>query len=65
MAIAMMITVCALFVAGIFAYFAAKNALSHEDFNRLRAQLAENEKTFEGRERNRRFAEFLRVNGIG
>lgn len=52
-------------VCGAIAFFAAKNAASGEDFNSLRAQIAENEKTSEGRERNRRFSEFLRMNGIG
>lgn len=68
MAIAMMIMVMAvgvLFVAGMFAYFTVKNSVSHADFARLRAQVVENEKTPEGRERNRRFSEFLRMHGIG
>ena len=52
-------------VCGATAFLAAKNKVSGEDFNSLRAQLAENEKTPEGRERNRRFSEFLRMNGIG
>ena len=49
MAVVSLITVC-----GIIA-----------DFARLLAQIAENEKTPEGRERNRRFSEFLYMNGIG
>lgn len=52
-------------VCGATAFFAAKNKASGGDFNSLRAQIAENEKTPEGRERNRRFSEFLRINGIG
>ena len=52
-------------VAGAFAYFTVKNTPSRADFARLRAQVVENEKTPEGRERNRRFSEFLRMNGIG
>ena len=55
-----LITVC-----GTIAFFTVKNTASSEDFNSLRAQLAENEKTPEGRERNRRFSEFLHMNGIG
>ena len=45
-------------VCGAIAFFTAKNAASDEDFNGLRAQLAENEKTPEGLERNRRFPSF-------
>lgn len=52
-------------VCGAIAFFAAKNAAPGEDFDSLRAQIAENEKTPEGHERNRRFSEFLRMNGIG
>ena len=52
-------------VCGMIAFFTVKNTASGEDFNSLRAQIAENEKTPEGRERNRRFSEFLYMNGIG
>ena len=52
-------------VCGTIAFFTVKNTVSGEDFNSLRAQIAENEKTPEGRERNRRFSEFLYMNGIG
>lgn len=67
MAITMMIIVMAvgiLFVAAMLAYFTVKNTPSHADFARLRARVIENEKTPEGRERNRRFSEFLRIHGI-
>lgn len=68
MATAIILTAMAagvLSVAGTFAYFTVKNTPSRADFARLRAQVVENEKTPEGRERNRRFSEYLRVNGIG
>lgn len=67
MVIAMIIVMSAgiLFVAGTLAYFTATNTPSHADFTRLRAQVIENEKTPEGRERNCRFSEFLCINGIG
>lgn len=52
-------------VCGTIAFFVAKNTVSGEDFNSLRAQIAENEKTSEGLERNRRLSAFLLINGIG
>ena len=52
-------------VCGSIAHFATKTSVSGADFAQMRAQIAENEKTPEGRERNRRFSEFLRMNGIG
>ena len=52
-------------VCGTIAFFTVKNTVSGEDFNNLRTQIAENEKTPEGREHNRRFSEFLYMNGIG
>ena len=55
-----LITVC-----GIIAYLAIKSSVSSTDFAQMLAQIAENEKTPEGRERNRRFSEFLYMNGIG
>ena len=55
-----LITVC-----GIIAYLAIKSSASSTDFAQMLAQIAENEKTPEGRERNRRFSEFLYMNGIG
>ena len=55
-----LITVC-----GIIAYLAIKSSVPSTDFARMLAQIAENEKTPEGRERNRRFSEFLYMNGIG
>ena len=55
-----LITVC-----GIIAYLAIKSSVPSTDFVRMLAQIAENEKTPEGRERNRRFSEFLYMNGIG
>lgn len=67
MAIAIMVivmVVCILFVAGMLAY-AVKSTSSRADFNSLRAQIAENEKTSEGLERNRRLSAFLLINGIG
>ena len=60
MAAAGLITVC-----GIIAYLAIKSSVPSTDFARMLAQIAENEKTPEGRERNRRFSEFLYMNGIG
>lgn len=55
-----LITVC-----GIIAYLTIKSSVPSTDFARMLAQIAENEKTPEGRERNRRFSEFLYMNGIG
>ena len=55
-----LITVC-----GLIAYLAIKSSVSSTDFAQMLAQIAENEKTPEGRERNRRFSEFLYMNGIG
>ena len=55
-----LITVC-----GIIAYLAIKSSAPSADFARMLEQIAENEKTPEGRERNRRFSEFLYMNGIG
>lgn len=52
-------------VCGTIAFFVAKNTVSGEDFNSLRAQIAENKKTSEGLERNRRLSTFLLINGIG
>ena len=60
MAVVGLITVC-----GITAYLAIKSSVSSTDFAQMLAQIAENEKTPEGRERNRRFSEFLYMNGIG
>ena len=60
MAVVGLITVC-----GIIAYLALKSSVSSTDFAQMLAQIAENEKTPEGRERNRRFSEFLYMNGIG
>ena len=60
MAAVSLITVC-----GIIAYLTIKSSAPSTDFARLLAQIAENEKTPEGRERNRRFSEFLYMNGIG
>ena len=60
MAAVSLITVC-----GIIAYLAIKSSVSSTDFAQMLAQIAENEKTPEGRERNRRFSEFLYMNGIG
>lgn len=60
MAVVGLITVC-----GIIAYLAIKSSVSSTDFAQMLAQIAENEKTPEGRERNRRFSEFLYMNGIG
>ena len=60
MAAVSLITVC-----GIIAYLAIKSSVPSTDFARMLAQIAENEKTPEGRERNRRFSEFLYMNGIG
>ena len=60
MAAVSLITVC-----GTIAYLAIKSSVPSTDFARLLAQIAENEKTPEGRERNRRFSEFLYMNGIG
>ena len=60
MAVVGLITVC-----GITAYLAIKSSAPSTDFARLLAKIAENEKTPEGRERNRRFSEFLYMNGIG
>ena len=60
MAAVSLITVC-----GIIAYLAIKSSAPSTDFARMLAQIAENEKTPEGRERNRRFSEFLYMNGIG
>lgn len=55
-----LITVC-----GIIAYLVIKSSMPSTDFARMLAKIAENEKTPEGRERNRRFSEFLYMNGIG
>ena len=55
-----LITVC-----GTIAYLAIKSSAPSTHFARMLAQIAENEKTPEGRERNRRFSEFLYMNGIG
>ena len=52
-------------VCGIIAYLTIKSSVPSTDFARLLAQIAENEKTPEGRERNRHFSEFLYMNGIG
>ena len=52
-------------VCGIVAYLAIKSSAPSADFARTLARIAENEKTPEGRERNRRFSEFLYMNGIG
>ena len=60
MAVVSLITVC-----GIIAYLAIKSSVSSTDFAQMLAQIAKNEKTPEGRERNRRFSEFLYMNGIG
>ena len=60
MAVVGLITVC-----GTIAYLAIKSSVSSTDFAQMLAQIAENEKTPEGRERNRRFSEFLYMNGIG
>ena len=60
MAAVSLITVC-----GIIAYLTIKSSAPSTDFARMLAQIAENEKTPEGRERNRRFSEFLYMNGIG
>ena len=60
MAAVSLITVC-----GIIAYLAIKSSVSSTDFARMLEQVAENEKTPEGRKRNRRFSEFLYMNGIG
>ena len=60
MAVVGLITVC-----GIIAYLAIKSSVSSTDFAQMLAQIAKNEKTPEGRERNRRFSEFLYMNGIG
>lgn len=60
MAAVSLITVC-----GIIAYLVIKSSVPSTDFARMLAQIAENEKTPEGRERNRRFSEFLYMNGIG
>ena len=60
MAVVGLITVC-----GTIAYLAIKSSVPSTDFARMLAQIAENEKTPEGRERNRRFSEFLYMNGIG
>ena len=60
MAAVSLITVC-----GIIAYLVIKSSAPSADFARMLAQIAENEKTPEGRERNRRFSEFLYMNGIG
>ena len=60
MAAVSLITVC-----GIIAYLVIKSSVPSADFARMLAQIAENEKTPEGRERNRRFSEFLYMNGIG
>ena len=60
MAAVSLITVC-----GIITYLTIKSSVPSTDFARLLAQIAENEKTPEGRERNRRFFEFLYMNGIG
>ena len=60
MAAVSLITVC-----GIIAYLAIKSSAPSTDFARMLEQIAENEKTPEGRERNRRFSEFLYMNGIG
>lgn len=59
-AVAGLATVC-----GATAFFAAKNKLPGEDINSLRAQLAEDEKTSEDLERNRRFSASLIIAGIG
>ena len=55
-----LITVC-----GIVAYLIIKSSAPSADFARTLSRIAENEKTPEGRERNRRFSEFLYMNGIG
>lgn len=60
MAAVSLITVC-----GIIAYLVIKSSVPSADFARMLTQIAENEKTPEGRERNRRFSEFLYMNGIG
>ena len=60
MAVVGLITVC-----GITTYLAIKSSVSSTDFAQMLAQIAENEKTPEGRERNRHFSEFLYMNGIG
>ena len=60
MAAVSLITVC-----GTIAYLTIKSSVPSTDFARMLAQIAENEKTPEGRERNRRFSEFLYMNGIG
>lgn len=60
-----MAAVSLIMVCGIIAYLTIKSSVPSTDFARLLAQIAENEKTPEGRERNRRFSEFLYMNGIG
>lgn len=60
-----MVAVSLITVCGIIAYLTIKSSVPSTDFARLLAQIAENEKTPEGRERNRRFSEFLYMNGIG
>lgn len=52
-------------VCGTIAYLTIKSSVPSTDFVRMLTQIAENEKTPEGRERNRRFSEFLYMNGIG
>ena len=62
---AIIMVVSLIMVCGIIAYLTIKSSVPSTDFARMLAQIAENEKTPEGRERNRRFSEFLYMNGIG